>query len=204
MSKKNLAMVFIFVCLVATSSAQATVISVFDIVNTVSTSGIGTAENYSLTFGIDCPLQLINANINTFGIVNEKTYNNIPIFTEMLQRTFTYSPEDRIGFTPMAEEISNYERNELNGLFILNGSIDYNTAIWQFSPIPDLSGYTINGLYAENFTTFQGSTAISDTRILADVSPVPEPSSFILLAVGIVGIVFLKRRQIGANDLIAS
>ncbi|NTW98564.1 MAG: PEP-CTERM sorting domain-containing protein [Geobacteraceae bacterium] len=193
--KKKLLEIAIFSVFAFVSTAQATMINAFDIITTFDVSQIGSVESYSLSLATDNPQLLLTTGINTYTSI--PTSSASLALTGMLQRNYYVAPADRIGDTALGENWSMYSTGQLWGTVLLNGSIDFNGSHWTVSPIPDLSGFTINGLFAENFTTVQGSTAFFDTQILADVSPapVPEPSSFILLAIGVAGIGFMRRRN---------
>jgi hypothetical protein len=199
--KKGLLFIIIFSVLVMANSVQATMVSVFDIVETLEVSQIGSVETYSLTLASDNPQLLLTAGINTLASI--PTSSASLALTDMLLRNFYVAPSDRTGDTILAEKWSMYSTGQLWGDVRLNGSIDFSGSHWSINPIPDLSGFSINGLYADNHTSVQGSTAYFDTQIFADVSaaPIPEPSTFILLAIGVAGIGFLRRRGMDKNGL---
>ena len=175
--------------------ALATVIDVFDIRGSapVDMPQLGTLLSYDLYFGLDSPVYLTQgAPLN--GITKLNTNNAL---IDMLQRTFAYTSDDRSGSTPIAEDIGFYEINKIIGVVVLNTSIDVTSLTWEISPIPDRSEYKINSLYADSFISSDGKVADMDIQILADVTPVPEPSSFILLALGALGICARKKLKVG-------
>jgi hypothetical protein len=193
--------IFIFSIFLMVNPAQATMISVFDITGASYVQSNDSLQSYGLVFGgSEAPIAAMYP-----GNINDVTaFRNFPLLTNVLQRTLTYTDADRTGETGIAQAIQMYEHNRLYGRILLYGYNDFGGGnSWLISPIPDLSGFIINGLYADNFTTLDGSTVNYNIRILADVSPapVPEPSTFILLAIGVTGIGFLRRRGMNKKGL---
>lgn len=91
--------------------------------------------------------------------------------------------------------------NELNAMYFQNafwghllwfGEDAGISAHWYQAPIPDLSGYDVHGLYIYNGVNVGVDTMTYDFHVFADVTPVPEPSTAILLVAGLAGIFGLK------------
>lgn len=186
MKKISLAIVLVSI-ITFVNSSQATLISAFDINGTYNASNIGILQQFSFGIGIDEPAPLGTFGLNKLELIQSGFRSSI--MKDMLQRTFASTLKDPFIY----ECLSNYNNNQMVGLILLKGDSGNGSLRYFINPIPDLSDYIINDLYIDNFITQDGSTVDYDIRILADVTPIPEPSTFILLAVGVAGIALLRK-----------
>lgn len=193
--KRLLVFITALALLVSVDAGHATTIDVFSIRQSVDITGIGEHRGYGIKFLIDNPLSLVSRlQFNDVSRFEDGQGNQYLI--DILQRTFRYEGSDREGDMPLAEAISMYEANFLMGLLVLTGTDNFTETMWSLGAIPDLSNYNINSLYAYDFTSVSGGVADLDIRIVADVTSAPEPSSFLLLALGAAGLYLANRARV--------
>lgn len=193
--KRLLVFITALALLVSVDAGHATTIDVFSIRQSVDITGIGEHRGYGIKFLIDNPLSLVSRlQFNDVSRFEDGQGNQYLI--DILQRTFRYEDSDREGDMPLAEAISMYEANFLMGLLVLTGTDNFTETMWSLGAIPDLSNYNINSLYAYDFTSVSGGVADLDIRIVADVTSAPEPSSFLLLALGAAGLYLANRARV--------
>jgi hypothetical protein len=198
---KNLLVIIISSIFVFVNSAQATIIDVYDFKGTFDSSTIGDLKAYSIKLNGDNPVPLGQFNINERDKIQPSFASTI--LKDMLQRTFNPSVDDVFRDSAIAEFLSNNRGDFIYGHIEWLGDLDYGATQLYIRPIPDLSENIINNLYFDSFIVKNESTVDYDIRLLADVSPapVPEPSSFILLAIGVAGFGFMRRRGMDKKDL---
>lgn len=176
------------------NSAQATILEIYDFTGSFDASGIGSLQNYVIRSGNDSPVSLGTFYLNKYEKI--QPCNTSRLWIEMMQRTYAPAEIDKSGDGNLAEHWSMYNANRQWGTIEWDGTIEFVNTDYTIGPIPDLSAYTINDLYVDNLTRQIGSIVDYDIRLLADVTPapVPEPSTFILLAIGVAGVGFLRRK----------
>jgi len=192
MKMRFMVMILISVFVLA-NTAQATLINVLDLTGSLD---IPTDEHLltcTLSLGRDYPIAVGTYNIDSEGIIQSTKASSMLI--DMFQRTFNPDPELIFGSNRdfvIQEQWTNYMSDEIRGGVLLGGNHPYGNSF--FIPLPDLSQYRINDLYVGNSIIQHGSTVDYDVSILADVAPVPEPLSFLLVSAGLAGIGFMRRK----------
>jgi hypothetical protein len=193
--KNILVVTIIFSVFIFVNSAQATFIEVYDFNGTFNSSTIGDLKTYSIKLNGDYPVTLGQFHINERDKIQPSFASTI--LKDMLQRSFNPSADDVFRDSAIAEFLSNNRGNFIYGHIEWWGDLDYGATQLYIRPIPDLSENIINDLYFDSFIVKNESTVDYDIKLFADVTPapIPEPSTFILLAIGVAGIGFLRRRE---------
>jgi len=188
--KKTFLLILFFSVITGSSQSLASMIQIYDF-NGSYNPNIYNLYQYQFITGDYNQISLAAINKNDFNTVVKIDQWQVQFLIDMFQKTFIPRPPiEQDEFTYM------YQNN------VLYGSIKFMEAppsdtgwnsLYYFNSIPDLSAYHINALYLNNSFSPDG---IYDIRLLADATPiVPEPSTVLLLAVGLFVLVFVRKKS---------
>lgn len=191
--KKNLIRcLFLLSLLVSANPAQATMMNVLQASGTVEWSAYGDLASCEIFAGeynfVPLVWPMRPAQFNT---IVPATTGFQTDWIAMLDRSFTpYRAGSEIDYSN--EFNAMYFADALWGQLMWLGK-DAGMGVSFYHPtIPDFSNYDVHGLYIYNGVDVAGNTMTYDFHVFADVTPVPEPSTVLLLAAGLAGMFGLK------------
>lgn len=191
--KKTFLLILCFSVITGARSSLASMIQLYEFSGSYNANlyNIDSYEFYTGDYNRVGIASIDKENFNT--TVKIDTWNTQNLIA-MFQRTYIPRPP--------------IEQDEFTYMFLNNvlyGSIEFretppSDAGWNgsyyFNSITDLSAYHIDALYLSNSFSTDGASGVYDIKLLADATPiVPEPSTILLLGVGLSLLVFIRRRS---------
>jgi len=185
--KKTFLLILLFSVITGTSSSLASMIQIYDINGSYNANLYG-PNSYEFTIGEYNPVWLVSIHKENFNNTVKIDTQGAQNLISMLQRTYLPIYDNELTHL--------YTTNSFYGTIYFFGPPD---AIWSdryyFNSIPDLSAYHIDALYLNNSFSTDGASGEYDIQLLADSTPiVPEPSTILLLGVGLSVLVFIRKK----------
>ena len=156
-----------------------------------------------------------NGYLMQWGIDNRMTLFSTDSLNDLVQLPHNLQTDALISMLEGNYTLTTYNgtvdyQDDRNRMYLANnlhGDIQYSTdtggfgkeyggLLWSISPIPNLSSYNISDLYMYNNVDETLDSVHYDVKMWADAEPVPEPSTILLVGVGIGGLFIWRRKKL--------
>lgn len=200
MGTKLITAVFCLFIILFSSPTHANLIKLYDLQGTIGTpyDNLTGAEIYIGSYDI---LGLPRIPSTSFNDVVELSGYTTDILIAMLNRT--YVPFFNSFGSPWGDPSNMYVNNrfewQLMHLGVVNEELFYGSGSGSGhifgGPLCDLSDYDIEGLYINSSFIEFGNITGYKFDLLAEVEPIPEPSTMIMFAAGLIALIGFRRKR---------
>lgn len=188
------AVLFLFF-LLSSSPSHATLIKLYDLQGTADTS-YDNLTQAELWMGVYDYIWLATIPKTSFNTIVTPTGNGAETLIALLNRT--YVPWFTSYGSPWGDASAMLVYDFFAWQLLYLGGLDHRGhggAYSYYGTLYDLSGYNIESLYINSSFIEVGNSTAFKFDLLAEVEPIPEPSTMVMLSAGLLALIAFRRKK---------